>query len=103
MAASPSRPSRPSQEASPFIRFQPAAFNFPFLVFITRKAMLKLLLPPLQAICSLNINAFFFPFSKKPNYAGASVHRCRHFHELASLKPDSLIKNKCSSGHPSNT
>lgn len=65
--------------------------------------MLKLLLPPLQAVCSLNIEAFFFPFSKKPNYAGASVHCCRHFHELASLKPDSLIKNKCSSGHPSNT
>lgn len=67
--------------------------------------MLKLPLPPLQAVCSLNIAAFFFffPFSKKPNYAGASMHRCRHFNDLASLKPDSLIKNKCSGGHPNNT
>lgn len=69
--------------------------------------MLKLPLPPLQAVCSLNIAAcfffFFFPFSKKPNYVGTSVHGCRHFNDPASLKPDSLIENKCSGGHPNNT
>lgn len=50
--------------------------------------MLKLLLPPLQAVCSLNIAAFFFfsPFSKKSNYAGASMHHCRHFNDLAFSK-----------------
>lgn len=66
--------------------------------------MLELLLPPLQAVCSLNIAAFFFfPFSKKPNYAGAIVHRCRHFNDPASLEPDSLRKNKYSGGHPNTT
>lgn len=67
--------------------------------------MLKLPLPSLQAVCSLNITAFFFffpPFSKKPNHAGASMHHCHRFNDPASLKPDSLIKNKCSGGHPNN-
>lgn len=66
--------------------------------------MLELLLPPLWAICSLNISAWvFFPYSMKPKYSGGSVQHCCHFNSPTCLKPNSLIMDKHSSRHPNNT
>lgn len=64
--------------------------------------MLELPLPPLWAICSLNISAwgFFSLLQEAKLYRG---EHCCHFNGPTCLKSDSLMMDKCSSGHPNNT